>query len=123
MERDGPTRFRWTAELNAEVVVEVARTGHIRVQIEGRLAAEPTGVDATLSLQVNEEMLSAQAMGPGNQIYSWLVPAHVWKVGANRFRLGVSHLVSPAEEGRSQDVRLLGVAVRMIRLELLETDP
>ena len=119
MERDGPTKFRWTAELNAEVVVEVVRTGHIRVQIKGRPAAEPPGVDATLSLQVNEEMLSAHAKRPGNQIYSWLVPAHVWKIGANRFRLRVSHLVSPAEEGWSQDARLLGVAVRMIRLELL----
>ena len=122
MERDGPTRFRWTATPEAEVVVEVARTGQIRVQIEASLAAESTAVGPTLSLQVNEVMLSAQPMQPGNQIYSWLVPAHVWTVGVNRFSLGVSHLVIPAEQGWSRDARRLGAAVRMIRLELLGTE-
>lgn len=119
VERDGPTRFRWTATPEAEVVVEVARTGQIRVQIEARLAAESTAVGPTLSLHVNDVTLSAQPMQPGNQVYSWLVPAHVWKVGVNRFSLGVSHLVIPAEQGWGQDTRLLGAAVRMIRLELL----
>ena len=123
VERDGPTRFRWTAAPEAEVVVEVARTGHTRVQIEASfVGASTTTVDPTLSLQVNEVTLSAHAMRPGTQVYSWLVPADVWKVGANRFRLGVSHLVIPAEVSQSQDERLLGAAVRMIRLELLDTE-
>ena len=122
VERDGPTRFRWTAAPEAEVVVELARTGHIRVQIEAGVAGESTAVDPTLSLQVNEVTLAAHAMRPGTQVYSWRVPADVWKVGANRFRLGVSHLVVPAETSQSQDERLLGAAVRMIRLELLETE-
>jgi len=122
VERDGPTTFRWTATPEAEVVVEVARTGQIRVQIEARLAAESTAVEPTLSLHINEVMLSAQPMRPGNLIYSWLVPAHVWKIGANRFSLGVSHLVIPAEQGWSRDARLLGAAVSMIRLELLGTE-
>ena len=122
VERDGPTRFRWTAAPDAEVVVEVARTGRIRVQIEASFAGESTAVDPTLSLQVNEVKLSAHAMGPGRQVYSWLVPADVWKVGVNRLRLGMSHLVIPAEVSQNQDDRLLGAAVRMIRLELLETE-
>ena len=122
VERDGPTRFRWTAAPDAEVVVEVARTGRIRVQIEASFAGESTAVDPTLSLQVNEVKLSAHAMGPGRQVYSWLVPADVWKVGVNRLRLGMSHLVIPAEVSQNQDDRLLGAAVRMIRLGLLETE-
>ena len=106
----------------AEVVVEVVRTGQIRVQIEGRLASQSTGGDPRLSLQVNDVVLPLHTTRPGNQIYAWLVPAHAWKVGANRFRLGVSRLVSPVEERRSQEPRLLGFAVRLIRLELVGTD-
>ena len=119
LERAGSGDFRWTAETEAEVVVEVARTGQIRVQIEARHAASVSALGPTLSLQVNDAQFAAHAMEPGSQVYSWLVPASVWKAGANRLTLGVSHLTSPAADGQSDDTRLLGAAVGMIRLELL----
>ena len=121
-ERAGSTEFRWTAAPEAEVVVELARTGQTRVQIDARPTAAASALGQTLSLQVNDERFAAQAMESGNQAYSWLVPAAVWRAGANRLRLGVSQLTSPAADGQSEDTRLLGVAVRMIRLELLPTD-
>jgi hypothetical protein len=121
-ERAGSEDFRWIAATEAEVVVEVARMGQIRVQIEAGPPPASRALAPTLSLQVNDEQFAAYALEPGNQVYSWLVPATVWKAGANRLRLGVSHLTSPAADGQSDDTRLLGAIVWMIRLELLGTD-
>ena len=119
LERARSGDFRWTVATEAEVVVEIARTGQMRVQIEARPPAGAIALGPTLSLQVNDQQFAAYAMEPGNRVYSWLVPATVWKAGANRLRLGVSQLTSPAADGQSADTRLLGAAVRMIRLELL----
>jgi hypothetical protein len=71
---------------------------------------------SSLSLVVNGQTLPACDFTGGWRDCAWALPAGVLRIGANNIALRASKAARPADEGTSGDRRVLGVAVRSIRL-------
>ena len=120
-ERDGRGVFRWSDGAETELLVQLTRTGQVRVEVAAAAAAADLSDDqVTITLLVNGQALAVQPMVRGTQIHRWLVPAATWKTGMNRVGLRVSSAVSPAALGLSDDQRSLGIAVRRLEFALVE---
>jgi len=112
-EQAGPWTFRWTSAPRAELLVPVDRPDTMAVALE----LGPPLVEGTmLELRVNDTAFAPVVLTEGTAQYRWVVPAEVWRAGMNQLWLGTSRLVRPAELGPTADERVLGVAVRGIRL-------
>ena len=120
-ERDGRGVFRWSDGAETELLVQLTRTGQVRVEVDAAAAAVDLSDDqVTITLLVNGQALAVQPMARGTQTHRWLVPAARWKTGMNRVGLRVSSAVSPAALGLSDDQRSLGIAVRRLEFSLVE---
>jgi hypothetical protein len=118
-EQDGRGAFRWSNGAETELLVQLTRTGQIRVDVDASAAAADLSDDqVTITLVVNGQALAVQPMVRGT--HRWLVPAARWKTGMNRVGLRVSSAVSPAALGLSDDQRSLGIAVRRLEFSLVE---
>ena len=110
-ESAGSTRFRWTSEPVGVLLVPIARTGRVRMVLEGR------GPDAvprpSVRVSVNGHRGDARELGPGTSDYEWTFPAVVWREGLNHVAIEVSHL-------EQSGARRKGVAVSGLRFELLD---
>ena len=80
----------------------------------------PGELENQIALAVNDMPTSVQVMPAGFRTYEWTVPVDAWRVGVNHVLLQVARVHIPAAEGRSHDARMLGVAIRSLRLELLD---
>ncbi|MEO2194464.1 MAG: hypothetical protein ABGY72_00030, partial [bacterium] len=120
-ERDGRGAFRWSDGAETELLVQLTRTGQVRVEVDASAAAADLSDDqVTITLVVNAQALAVQPMARGTQTHRWLVPAARWKTGMNRVGLRVSAAVSPAALGLSDDQRSLGIAVRRLEFALVD---
>ncbi|MEO2197854.1 MAG: hypothetical protein ABGY72_17440 [bacterium] len=120
-EQDGRGPFRWSDGAETELLVQLTRTGQLRVELDASAAAADLSDDpVTITLVVNGQALDVQPMARGTQTHRWLVPAVRWKTGMNRVGLRVSSAVSPAALGLSDDQRSLGIAVRRLEFALVE---
>lgn len=120
VERGGGSRFRWTRAPRAELLLPLDRAERITVAIAARPIA---GQGTTLTLQVNETVFAPVVMDAAQREYRWEVPAESWRAGMNRVWLGVSDRARPADFDGSSDTRLLGLAVRQIRLTPQAAEP
>ena len=121
VEQDAAGVFRWSDGPETETLVQLTRTGRIRVEVDASGAAlDLTNRPVTLTLVVNGTEMSPVAMTRDPQAYAWPVPRTVWKTGMNRLGLRVSEAVSPATLGISADRRSLGFALRRLQLTRLE---
>jgi hypothetical protein len=111
-ERAGSGTFRWTGSPQAEVLLPLERPQPAIVVMEAEPAA---GAGTTIELRVNDLALPPIVTGRDLGEYRWEVPADAWRAGMNRLWIGSPRLVRPAESGGS-DTRLLGLAVRRVRL-------
>lgn len=124
LEGDRTDPFRWSDGPESWLLLQLARRGQIRVEIDAAaVAADLGGDDVTITLVVNAEELPAQLMSAGTQTYQWLVPAGPWKTGMNRIGLRVSSAVTPAALGLSDDQRSLGLVLRRFDLALVDPLP
>jgi len=120
LEADDAGPFRWSDGRDTESLVRLARVGPIRVEVEASgAAAGIAAAPVTLALVVNGAALDPAAMTEGVATYAWTVPVERWRAGMNRVGLRVSDVIRPADVGRGDDRRLLGVAVRHLELTLV----
>lgn len=113
-----PDVFRWTAEPDALVRISVAPVSAVQVTITATPAARANG-RPTLGLSVNHCALSAAAMPPGQNDYSWDVGRECLQPGANALWLHAVPTVSAASLGTGPDTRPLGARIGAIRIRRL----
>ena len=100
-------------------LVQLVRTGPIRVEIDASAAAvDLTDAPVTTTLVVNGTPFPSLEMARDVRTYVWRVPAAAWKTGMNRVGLRVSDAVSPSALGIGDDDRILGIALRRLELTL-----
>ena len=120
-EQDGGGGFRWSDGSATQTLIQLTRTGAIRVEVEASGAAvDLANAPVSLTLVVNGAEMTAQTMTRDIRTYTWPVPGSAWKTGMNRVGLRVSETVSPAALGISDDQRVLGFALRRLQLTRLE---
>ncbi|MEZ5319788.1 MAG: hypothetical protein R2752_20470 [Vicinamibacterales bacterium] len=113
LEYQGARRRRWTRVPRAELLVPLARTMSLDVEIEIEAAGRP-GTVATLA--VNDAFTASLTLEAGVRVYRWSVPAEAWRIGMNRLTLGTSALVRPSDVSDSRDDRELGLSVSGVGL-------
>jgi len=106
------TRFRWTTEPHAEMLLPMARPEALTLAFD----AWPLVAGTTLEVRVNETLLAPVRLESARREYRWDVPAESWRTGMNQVWLNVSKLARPSDLDGGRDDRLLGLAVAHIRL-------
>jgi len=112
-EQAAGAKFRWTRTPRAELLLPMARPERITIAIDARPMA---GQGTTMELRVNDTVFAPVVMEATSREYRWDVPAERWRAGMNRVWLGVSARARPSDLYGSSDTRLLGLAVKQIRL-------
>jgi hypothetical protein len=110
-EKDGEGEFRWTASKDAQLLLPLATVKN--VVVTARVMGRPSS-DARLV--VNGRELDPCALTGGWQSCTWRLPADTSRVGMNQITLRSSVARRPSEERQAADSRVLGMAVRSIRL-------
>ena len=119
LEQDTGGLFRWSDGVETAQLVQLVRTGPIRVEIDASAAAvDLTDAPVTTTLVVNGTPFPSLEMARDVRTYVWRVPAAAWKTGMNRVGLRVSDAVSPSALGIGDDDRILGIALRRLELTL-----
>jgi hypothetical protein len=113
-EGDGPHAVRWTAALDAQVVILVSHRQSLRVRLQASLASREPGKN-TLQIAWNGSAIGLPIGSPVESV--WEVPARVVRRGVNTLTIRVAELVSPADITVSTDHRLLGAAVSRLSIE------
>ena len=108
----GATPFRWTGA-RAVLLLRLPRVRALRVAVDATAAARGTPVD--VSLVVNTRVLPACALTGDPTTCEWVVEADAWVEGLNQLEFRVSRT-----EKIGRDPRLLGMAVRGVRVERVE---
>ena len=118
-ERAGEITFRW-ASGRATLLVPLARTADLRVQLRAQAFNYPGAPPQTASLSVNGVMTDAVAVPPEWTTVIIDVPADRWRSGVNVVELIFGRESRPADVGLGGDTRLLAAAVDYLRVQVID---
>jgi hypothetical protein len=112
---------RWSAAATATALLQLAGPPRsFQVGLEAAPAA-PASRRPTLTLEVNGQLLVAQAMAAGGTaFYDWAVSRQHIREGLNVFRFHVPEVISPRSLGISEDARDLGFALTGLKLRKID---
>jgi hypothetical protein len=116
-EQDGASSFRW-ATGDAHVLIPLARTAPLEVQVRARAFHFPDAPPQQLTVYIGEAPFGPFVVTPDWQVVTFETPAEVWRTGLNRVRLSFAQATTPASVGLGGDTRALAAAVDVIRVTI-----
>jgi hypothetical protein len=116
-EQDGVSSFRW-ATREADVMVPLARTAPLEVQVRARAFQFPGAPPQQLTMHIGGATFGPFAVGPDWQVVTFDTPAQVWRTGLNRVRLVFAEATAPVSVGLGGDTRALAAAVDVVRVTI-----
>jgi hypothetical protein len=114
-EQDSGGSFRW-ASREAEVLIPLARTAALEVQVRARAFNFPGAGPQRLTMRIGGTAFGPFTIGPEWQVVTFHTPQDVWKSGLNRARIEFTGATAPVSVGLSGDTRALAAAIDDIRV-------
>jgi len=116
-EQDDVSSFRW-ATRHADMLVPLARTAPLEVQVRARAFHFPGAPPQQLTVHIGDAAFGPFTVGSEWQVVTFDTPADVWRTGLNRVRLEFAQATTPASVGLGGDTRALAAAVDVVRVTI-----
>jgi hypothetical protein len=116
-EQADASSFRW-ATREADVLIPLARTAVLEVQVRARAFHFPGAPPQQLTMQIGGATFGPFDVGPEWQVVTFETPRDVWRTGLNRVRLVFAQATTPASVGLGGDTRALAAAVDVVRVTI-----
>lgn len=116
-EQDGVSSFRW-ATREADVMIPLARTAPLEVQVRARAFTFPGAQPQQLTMHIGGTAFGPFPVGPEWEMVTVETPMQVWRTGLNRVRLTFAQATTPASVGLGGDTRALAAAVDVVRVTI-----
>jgi hypothetical protein len=100
------------------VLIPLARTAPLEVQVRARAFNFPGARPQRLTMRIGGRLFGPFTIGPEWQVVTFQTPQEVWRAGLNRARVEFTEATTPVSVGLSGDTRALAAAVDVIRVTI-----